>query len=189
LISSVLDSSVPSNPSEHAAALFLHGVFLFVRSSDSIAAARSFRDALALRLDLAGDWMLGLDPSLDRAWRRARRRVICGTAEPAVSDLLDEPHALTPLVQRPRVLSAPRLHFPIEVVRPLKWEGRVVAAAVIDTAGHVEPGSVKILRSPDSRFDREVHNWLVQALFQPARTDEGAVRACIEVPVVFRLRP
>jgi TonB family protein len=148
-----------------------------------------FITLLELRLDLTGDWMLGLDASLDRAWRRARRSVICGTAEPASPDLLDEPNALTPLVKQPRVLSAPLLHFPIEQSRPLKWEGRVIAAAVIDTAGHVEPGSVKILRSPDSDFDREVHNWLVKALFQPARTDEGPVRACIEVPVVFRLRP
>jgi len=191
LLGPVLDASIPSKPEEHASALVVYGVVEFFRGRDS-AAARAFHEALEIRIDLRGDWMFQTDSSLGQLWRRERRRAICGTADLAAydflkSDKLAGPESTFNRIKMPRILSGPRLSYP-EYLRRARVQGRVVVAAVVDTAGQVEPGSIKIVQSPHRDFSDQGKHYVEKARFEPARIDGHPVRACVEVPVDFKLR-
>jgi TonB family protein len=189
LLSPVLDSSFHRKPDMRAVALVLHGLIQFLHGSDSTAAL-AFHDALAIRIDLNGDWMYQVDSSLGRVWRRERRRAICGVPEPEAVDFLVSDttglEAGTPF-QKPGVLSGPTLRYP-EVLRRAGVQGRVVVAAVVDTAGRAEEGSIKILETPHPDFSREARRYVEQARFRPARIRDRPVRVCVQVPVDFRIR-
>jgi TonB family protein len=191
LLRPLLDASIRSQPEEHASALVVYGVVEFFRGGDS-AAARAFHDALEIRIDLRGDWMARMDPALGQLWQRERKRAICGTPEPEAydflgSDTLASPQSTTSRNERPRVLSGPRLSYP-EHLRRARVQGRVVVAAVIDTAGHAERGSIKIVQSPHRAFSEQAKRYVEDARFEPARIGTRPVRACVEMPVDFRIR-
>jgi hypothetical protein len=61
-------------------------------------------------------------------------------------------------------------------------------AAVVDTTGQVEPGSIKTLATSDDEFTRQARRYLERAVFSPARIRDRPVRACISVPVDFKIR-
>ncbi len=190
LLRPLLDSSVQIDPRERASAFVVYGITEFFMGRDSTAAG-AFHAALDLRLDLRGDLLYGLDPSLGRLWQRERRRVMCGLPEPAAVDFLtaDTVGVGPPagvLTEKPRVLSGPRLIYP-EHLRRARVQGRVVVAAVIDTSGRAERGSIKIVQSPHRDFSEQARHYAEEARFQPARMGTRPVRICIEIPVDFRL--
>lgn len=88
--------------------------------------------------------------------------------------------------EKPSVLSAPQPPYP-ELLRQAGIQGRVVLQAIIDTTGRAEPGSVKVLQSPNPGFDQPSRNWILHALFRPARVHGRAVRVLITVPLDFRI--
>ena len=191
LLRPVLDASVPSERDERAVALVVYGVVEFFGGSDS-AAARAFHDALAIRIDLKGDWLSQADPALGVMWLRERARAICGTPEPEAyvflnSDTSAAPQSTLSRTEAPRILSGPRLSYP-EDLRRAGVQGRVVVAAVIDTAGYAEPGSIKVVQSPHPAFRYQATHYVEKARFKPARIGDRPVRACVEVPMDFRLR-
>jgi len=53
---------------------------------------------------------------------------------------------------------------------------RVVVKAVIDTAGRAEPTSVQVIRSADTAFDQQTQQWMLNALWRPARVAGHPVR-------------
>jgi len=189
LLSPVLDSSLHRKPDARAAALVLHGLIQFLRGSASTA-GEAFHEAPEIRIDLNGDWMFQVDSSLGRLWRRERCRAICGMPEPAAVDFLASDtiglDVGTPF-EKLRVLSGPRLSYPEQLLRA-GGQGRVVVAAVIDTGGRAEAGSIKILASPHADFSREARRYVERARFQPGRIANRPVRVCVEVPVDFRIR-
>ena len=87
--------------------------------------------------------------------------------------------------EKPAVLSGPRLQFP-ELLRQAGIEGRVLVQAIVDTLGRVKPNSVKVLQSPNPGFDQSAMNYVLKALFRPARVHGRAVRVLIQIPVDFR---
>ncbi len=87
--------------------------------------------------------------------------------------------------EKPAVLSGPTLQFP-ELLRQAGIEGRVLVQAIGDTLGRVEPNSVKVLQSPNPGFDQSATNYVLKALFRPARVHGRAVRVLIQIPVDFR---
>ena len=89
--------------------------------------------------------------------------------------------------ERPTVLSAPRLAYP-DALRKVGTEARVLVQAVIDTMGRAEPGTVKVVQSPDPGFDRNAREYVLKVLFRPARIHGRPVRVLLQVPVEFRLR-
>jgi TonB family protein len=87
--------------------------------------------------------------------------------------------------EKPAVLSGPTLQFP-ELLRQAGIEGRVLVQAIVDTLGRAEPNSVKVLQSPNPGFDQSATNYVLKALFRPARVHGRAVRVLIQIPVDFQ---
>ncbi len=87
--------------------------------------------------------------------------------------------------EKPAVLSGPTLQFP-ELLRQAGIEGRVLVQAIVDTLGRVEPNSIKVLQSPNPGFDQSATNYVLKALFRPARVHGRAVRVLIQIPVAFQ---
>jgi TonB family protein len=63
---------------------------------------------------------------------------------------------------------------------------RVVLAAVVDTLGRVEPGSLSVVSAAHPGFVASAQRALAASLFRPARINGRAVR--VHVPIDFRLR-
>ena len=91
------------------------------------------------------------------------------------------------LVQEaPELLSAPIPAYPA-LLRAAGIQGRVMVAAVVDTLGQTENGSVRIVRSDNPGFDVAALATIRAARFRPARIYGRAVRVLVQVPVDFRL--
>ncbi len=88
--------------------------------------------------------------------------------------------------EKPSVLAAPQPPYP-DLLRQAGIQGTVVLQAIIDTSGRAEPGTIKVLQSPNPGFDQPSRNWLLHALFRPARVHGRAVRVLISVPLDFRI--
>ncbi|HEV8304373.1 MAG TPA: energy transducer TonB, partial [Gemmatimonadales bacterium] len=68
-------------------------------------------------------------------------------------------------------------------------QGRVIVQAIIDTTGRAEPASVKVIESPNPGFNQSATNWVLRALFRPARANGRAVRALMKMPIEFKTAP
>ncbi len=82
----------------------------------------------------------GNDETLRSAETAPRGRRFFGPPTAGVGSLVSV------LTEKPRIVSGPRLRYP-ERLRQARVQGRVVAAAVIDTTGRAEQGSIKIVES------------------------------------------
>lgn len=88
--------------------------------------------------------------------------------------------------EKPSLLSAPPPAYPA-LLKQAGIQGRVLLRAIVDTTGRVEPASVKILQSPNPGFDQPTREWLMKALFRPARMHGQAVRTFINLPVDYSI--
>jgi len=68
-------------------------------------------------------------------------------------------------------------------------EGRVLVEFIIDTTGHLEPGSAKVLASTHRGFEPAALETLERSLFRPARIAGRAVRQRTLQAIGFRIRP
>jgi protein TonB len=68
-------------------------------------------------------------------------------------------------------------------------EGRVLVEFIIDTTGHLEAGSVKVLASTHRGFEPAALETLERSLFKPARIAGRAVRQRTIQAIAFRIRP
>src|ERR1051325_7361407 len=57
--------------------------------------------------------------------------------------------------------------------------------AIVDTTGRVEPSSIEIATSPNPGFDQPAREWILKALFRPARVHGRAVRVHITQPLDY----
>jgi protein TonB len=78
--------------------------------------------------------------------------------------------------------SAPR--YP-DILRNAGIAGQVTIEFVIDTAGRVEAGSMKILASTNELFSQAARAAVSTWLFRPGRIEERAVRSRVQVPLNF----
>jgi len=182
----ILDSTVRATSVEQATALMLRGVIDFYRNRDSTAAT-DFRASLALSLALRGEWLARLDSSLGAIWQRERGRAMCGSAAREVAESTALSHDAQVVDEKPRILQGPIPRYP-ENLRRAHLGGRVLLAAIVDTAGRVEPGSIKIIDSPHEDFAWEARRYLEKAVFQPGRIGGRAVRVCVQVPIDFKVK-
>jgi periplasmic protein TonB len=88
--------------------------------------------------------------------------------------------------ERPALLSAPPAPYP-DLLKEARVQGRVVLRAIVDTTGRVEPGSVEIASSPNPGFDLSARQWILKALFRPARLHGKAVRVHITQPIDYSI--
>ena len=88
--------------------------------------------------------------------------------------------------ERPALLSAPPPLYPA-LLKQAGIQGRVILRAIIDTTGRVEPASVRIIKSPSPAFDQPTKDWVLKALFRPARLHGRGVRVFINLPVDYSL--
>ena len=88
--------------------------------------------------------------------------------------------------ERPELLSGPQLQYP-DLLRQAGIQGRVLVQAIIDTSGRAEPASVKVVQSPNPAFDQSAKNYVLRALFRPARVHGRAVRVLINQPIDFKI--
>jgi len=89
--------------------------------------------------------------------------------------------------ERPEVLSGPQLQYP-DLLRQAAIQGRVLVQAIIDTTGRAEPQSIKVIQSPNPGFDQSAKNYVLRALFRPARVHGRAVRVLINLPIDFKIK-
>lgn len=89
--------------------------------------------------------------------------------------------------ERPEVLSGPQLQYP-DLLRQAAIQGRVLVQAIVDTSGRAEPQSVKVIQSPNPGFDQPAKNYVLRALFRPARVHGRAVRVLINLPIDFKIK-
>jgi protein TonB len=87
----------------------------------------------------------------------------------------------------PVLLSHPTPGYPA-LLRSAGIEGRVVVEAVLDTAGRVERGSLRIVSSTHALFVPEASALVLGSRYRPARFGGMVVRVRIQVPVNFAIR-
>lgn len=85
-----------------------------------------------------------------------------------------------------RIVSSVKPRYP-EVLRQSGIDGRVVVQFTVDTAGRVEPASIRVLDSTHELFTRAVRDALVQFRFIPAEVDGRRVPALAEMPFEFQI--
>ena len=73
------------------------------------------------------------------------------------------------------------------LLRDARIAGQVVLEIVVDTSGHVEPGSVVVRRSTNRLFEQPALEAVSTWRFRPARAGGTAVRARVQLPVNFVL--
>src|SRR5207247_384205 len=81
-------------------------------------------------------------------------------------------------------LTHPPIRYPPEM-QSLRVDGTVLVEAALDVTGHVEPGSAKIVKSPNHAFDEEALRVVRGSVYRPARNESRAVRAVIRQAISF----
>ncbi|HYU89296.1 MAG TPA: energy transducer TonB [Gemmatimonadales bacterium] len=92
----------------------------------------------------------------------------------------------TEVQERPHLTSGPPVTYPAPLLLS-RISGRVVLEAVIDTAGRVEDGTLRVIESSDARFNQAAKDYARAARFTPGRIAGRAVRVRFEMPVEFKL--
>jgi len=103
-----------------------------------------------------------------------------------VAPVPDWPVPLEVVEERPEVVPGSCLtpRYP-EILRQAGLEGSVQVSFVIDTLGRVEPGTLRVLRSPHAMFEGPAREAVLGCRFRPGRLQGRAVRVPVQLPVVF----
>jgi protein TonB len=99
------------------------------------------------------------------------------TGETFLSDQVDDP------VQP---LNIPKPRFP-PVLQQAGVSGYVEAQYVVDTLGHSEPSSWKVLRSTNQQFEAPAREAIMKGVFKPARIRGAAVRQLVQQRISFNI--
>lgn len=89
--------------------------------------------------------------------------------------------------ERPERLSGPYPRYP-EMLRQAGIEGFVLLEFVIDTSGHVEEGSLKVLQSTNRAFEGPAKVVIVKSLYRPGRVRGQAVRVLVSQRIGFTIQ-
>jgi protein TonB len=73
------------------------------------------------------------------------------------------------------------------LLRQAGIEGRVIIEAIIDTAGRAEPISIKVMSTANPGFNQSAMNYVLHAVFRPARIYGRAVRVRVQIPIDFNI--
>jgi protein TonB len=98
----------------------------------------------------------------------------------------DQPYLEAVVEERPERISSPPARYP-DILRQAGIEGRVLMEVVIDTSGHAERGSIRVLQSSHQLFDGPAREVVQGSLFSPGRIQGRAVRVRVQVPINFTI--
>ena len=88
--------------------------------------------------------------------------------------------------QQPELLSSPPPRYP-ESCRVDHVQGVVIVQGVVDTLGHIERNTLKVISSPHPALSVSAIESLSGAVFRPGRVQGRAVRVLVQVPVQFTI--
>ena len=86
----------------------------------------------------------------------------------------------------PPIVETPRLNYPLDLLQSGR-QGRVIVEFVLDTMGHAERGTIRVVSSPQHGFNLSAKAYVRDATFTPALFHGRKVRTRLRVPVEFRL--
>lgn len=125
-------------------------------------------------------------PPLDPA--RLRQAMSVGRPGPTRGDS-SSPAAVLAMAevdQPAEAIHQPEPRYP-PVLQQAGIEGRVLVEFIIDTLGHVEPASLRILESSNPGFEAAAAETLRRSVFRPARVQGRPVRQRTIQAVAFRI--
>ncbi len=87
----------------------------------------------------------------------------------------------------PQVLTGPMPSYP-ELLRQAGIQGRVLLEAIVDTTGHVQADSIRVIEATNPAFVAPARQALAATLFRPALVAGKAVRMRVRVPFEFLIQ-
>ncbi len=75
-----------------------------------------------------------------------------------------------------------------DLLRQAGIEGTVVVEVIIDTTGHAEPSSLRIVQSTNKAFELSARDAVLKSMYRPGRVRGQAVRVLVQVPISFSIR-
>ncbi len=120
-------------------------------------------------------------------WRR-RATGLTGSGDSAPGTPTNQPYLVNQVEKA--AAAAPGSAQPVypPILEESGISGRVVEQFVVDTLGHVEPGSLHVLETDNDLFDVAVKTALPRMRFYPAEVNGHRVRQLVEQAFVFELR-
>ncbi len=86
----------------------------------------------------------------------------------------------------PRMISSGPQRFP-PAMQAAGIQGRVVLEFVVDTSGHAEPNSFKVLSSSHKAFEEPAKEMILKSVFKPGRVRGQAVRTRVQQIINFSI--
>jgi len=96
----------------------------------------------------------------------------------------DQPYLESVVEERPELISHPPVHYP-EILKQAGIDGHVVVEAIIDTTGHAERGSIRILSSTNQLFEQPSKDVVAASVYRPGKISGRPVRVRVQVPLNF----
>ena len=87
----------------------------------------------------------------------------------------------------PRLVTMPALQYP-DQARQAGVEGQVEVEVVVDSAGHPDPRTLKVVRSTAAWLNQAATDAVKNSRYEPGRVGDKAVPMPIRVPIAFRLQ-
>ena len=84
------------------------------------------------------------------------------------------------------IISQPKPRYP-PVLQQAGVSGRVELQFVVDTLGHAEAASWKVLKSTNKLFEEPARETIMKSVFKPARIKGAAVRQLVQQGMVFNV--
>jgi len=113
---------------------------------------------------------------MEPAAEAVRRSAAAARADPVLTE--------SAVDERPDFLAGPQPLYP-ELLRRAGVTGSVVLQAIVDTTGHVEPASIKVLASSNPGFDESARQALLRSKFRVGRVHGRAVRVLMQMGYGF----
>ncbi len=89
--------------------------------------------------------------------------------------------------EKPSLMSQLLPDYP-DLLRQAGIEGNVVIEVIIDTTGHAEPASLRVVNSTNKAFEIAARDAVLKSLYRPGRVRGQAVRVLVQVPINFSIR-
>lgn len=89
--------------------------------------------------------------------------------------------------EKPERLAGPQPVYP-PLLQQVQIEGSVMVEAIIDTLGHVEPNSLKVVQTANPGFNESAKQAILGSTFRPARLNGKAVRVLIHIPIQYSVK-